>query len=97
VSGVWFFRVFMMAWFGIHQAPVGIDVETFTGPFPSFLVFAETIIPLTVLQLYFYAKEKAGNIVKIGVASFLILCTLLMAFGIFMATVGMWFPGLMGE
>lgn len=97
VSGVWFFRVGMMAWFGIHQAPVGIDVETFTGPFPTFLVFAETIIPLSILQLYFYAKENASHVVKITVSSFLILCTLLMAFGIFMASVGMWFPGLIGD
>ena len=95
VSGVWFFRVGLMAWFGIHQAPVGMDVESFTGPFVTFLVFAETLVPLFILQLYFYAQDKASNPVSLCVAFLLILCTLLTAFGVFMATVGMWFPSLM--
>ena len=95
VSGVWFFRIGLMTWFGIHQAPVGMDPETFTGPFVTFLVFAETLVPLVILQLYFYAQDKANTSVKLSVAILLVLCALLTAFGIFMATVGMWFPGLM--
>ena len=95
VSGVWFFRIGMMAWFGILQAPVGMDPETFTGPFVTFLVFAETLVPLLILQLYFYAQDTASNAIKVSVSMLLVLCALLTAFGIFMATVGMWFPGLM--
>ena len=95
-SGVWFFRIGLMAWFGIHQAPVGMDPETFTGPFVTFLVFAETLIPLLILQIYFYAQDTVNTAIKMAVTFLLVICTLLTAFGIFMATVGMWFPGLMG-
>jgi len=95
VSGVWFFRVFMMAWFGIHQAPVGLDPETFTGWFVTLLTWGETIISLAIAQLYFHAEDKMASFGKSIVALFLLLVALLMAFGIFMATVGMWFPNLM--
>ena len=94
VSGVWFFRVFLMAWFGIHQAPVGLDPETFTGWFVTTLNWSETLIPLAFAQLYFYAQEKMDGVGKFSVAIALSLITLLTAFGVFMATIGMWFPGL---
>lgn len=94
VNGVWFFRVGLMFWLFINQRPVGFDPETFQGPFLTFLGFAQYLLPLAVLQLYFYAQEKAGKRGRLAVASTLILLTMAMGLGIFAATMGMWLPRL---
>lgn len=95
VSAVWFFRVGFMAWVMINQGPVGFDPGTFTGPFITFWVFAQYMLPLAFLELYFRAQESRVVVVKIATASLLSIATLLMGFGVFGAVVGMWFPELM--
>lgn len=92
VSGVWFFRVGFMLWNILHGAPVGFDPATFTGPFLTFLAFAQYLLPLAVLELYFYAQESSRLPVKFFTAATLIGLTLLMGIGIFGAFMGMWLP-----
>ena len=58
VNAGWFFRVGLMAWILIHQGPVGFDPETFEGPFIIALAFAQYLIPLALLELYFGLKIK---------------------------------------
>lgn len=94
VSGVWFFRVGLMAWVLSWQGPVGFDAKTFTGPFLEFLSFAQYLLPLAVLQLYFHAMDRGGAVMRLGVAGLLTLLALLTAGGIFGATMGMWLPRL---
>ena len=92
VSGVWFFRVGFMLWMLIHQRPVGFDIGTFTGPFLIFLAFAQHLLPLAVLELYFYTKDRAGTLGRFVMAVVLIVLTFLTGIGIFGALVGMWLP-----
>lgn len=92
MSGVWFFRVFLMMWLGIHQAPVGFDPETFTGPFLNVLAFMVYIFPQVVVQFYFEAQKSRKPAIKWGFVSTLGLISLAMGFGIFAATTGMWLP-----
>ena len=94
VNGVWFFRVGLMFWLFINQGPVGFDPETFQGPFLTFLGFAQYLLPLALLELYFYAQEQAGTAGRTAVALTLILLTVAMGLGIFAATMGMWLPRL---
>lgn len=94
VSTVWFFRVGLMLWFLVAQGPVGLDPETFTGPLVTTLAFAQWLIPLVVCELYFYAQGKANVVGKRAMAGGLFVLTLLTAAGVFMATIGMWFPGI---
>ncbi|MBE9047744.1 DUF2306 domain-containing protein [Pleurocapsales cyanobacterium LEGE 10410] len=94
VSGVWFFRVGFMFWMLIHQKPVGFDPVTFQGPFLTFLNFAQYLLPLLLLEIYFWAKEKSGNMGKLAVASLVSIFALITAIGIFGATMGMWLPNL---
>lgn len=91
-SGVWFFRVGLMLWLLIHQAPVGFDPETFRGPFLSFLGFAQFLLPLAVLELYFHARDRAGAAGRFAVAGALAVLTVAMGAGIFAAAAGMWLP-----
>ncbi|MBJ7418593.1 MAG: DUF2306 domain-containing protein [Niveispirillum sp.] len=94
VSGVWFFRVGLMAWLLTFRAPVGFDPKSFTGPFLEFLSFAQYLLPLAVLQLYLHAMDRGGAVLRWGMAGLLTVLALITAFGIFGATMGMWLPRL---
>lgn len=94
VSGVWFFRVGLMFWIAIHGGPAGFNPDTFTGPSLSFLAYAQYLLPLAVLQLYLLCRAHGGAATRFGMAALLVLCTLAMSMGIFVATMGMWLPSI---
>ena len=95
VLGVWFFRLGLTLWILIHQAPVGFDVKTFSGPFLTFLSFAQTLIPLAFLQLYFRAQRSTQVWLQGGTAAVLAMLTLMTAAGIGTASMMLWLPRLM--
>jgi len=92
VSGVWFFRVGLMLWLLIHQAPVGFDPKAFTGPFLTFLAFAQTLVPLAVLELYLRTQQRASTALRFALAVGISLLTVATAGGIFGAAMMMWLP-----
>lgn len=94
VSGVWFFRIGLTFWILVNQGPVGFDPETFTGPALTTISFAQCLLPLTILQLYFYTQEHSGSGGRIAMASGLFACTLFTAVGIFAASMMLWLPHL---
>lgn len=94
VSGVWFFRVGFMLWMLIHQKPVGFDPVTFQGPFLTFLNFAQYLLPLFFLEIYFWAQERAGKTGKTATAILITVLTIAMGAGIFGASMGMWLPNI---
>lgn len=92
VSGVFFFRIGLMAWLGIFRAPVGFDAKSFSGPFLTALAFGQFLLPLLVLELVFHAQGTARRAVRGATTVLVGALTLLTAFGIAMATMGMWLP-----
>lgn len=94
VNAVWFFRIGLMLWLVIHQAPVGFDPNTFTGPFVTFIAFSQYAIPLLVLECYFCAQDSENASVKFAMSALLVTLTLAMALGVFGATMGLWLPHL---
>lgn len=92
-SAVWFFRVSLMGWVTVTGG-IGIDWETFTGPFVYFLGFAQYVVPLLVLELYFRARDHQQPASQVAVATLIVALTLFMAIGIFAASKGMWLPRL---
>jgi len=92
VAGVWFFRVGLMLWLVLNQGPVGFDPKTFQGPFLTVLSFAQTLLPLALLQWVFHAQSSRKPAVKLWVAGVLLLLTLAMAVGIAAAGMLMWLP-----
>jgi len=93
-SGVWFFRVGLLFWLAVHQAPVGFDPERFRGPFLVFLGFAQYMLPLAVLHAYFAAGDGARAAPKLLVAALVVVLTLAMGFGVIAAVMGLWAPRL---
>jgi len=92
VNGVWFFRIGLMLWILINKGPVGFDSQTFTGPFISFLSYANYLLPLAVLELYLWTKEQPGALRRFAMATVLGVLTLGMAVGVFAATKVLWIP-----
>ncbi|GJL91557.1 DUF2306 domain-containing protein [Hyphococcus sp.] len=93
VSAVWFFRIGLMFWF-MTTGGIGINPETFQGPFLSFMYFAQMFIPLFVLQVYFTAQDSENSALKISAAALVIIAAGATAMGVFAATMGMWLPRL---
>lgn len=93
VSAVWFFRIGIMFWF-MTTGGVGIDPETFEGPFLTFMYFGQMLIPLAVLQLYFNAQDSSHAVLKFSASLVVVLATAATAIGVFAAAMGMWFPRL---
>ncbi len=91
VNGVWFFRVGLFTWIILNQGPVGIG-EGFDGPFVVTLGFAQYVIPLAVLEVYFRTQDNGGAGAKFAMALGLLCMTALMAIGIFGAFMFMWLP-----
>lgn len=94
VSGVWFFRVGLMFWLIANRGPAGFDPQTFSGPFLTFLAFAQYLLPLALLELYLRAQQNRRRLVQLAAAALLTLATLVMAAGIAGAALVMWLPRL---
>lgn len=92
-SGVWFFRVGLMAWLALHRKPVGFDASTFQGPFLTLLALgAYVLLPLASLQMYFHAKDRGGPGIQLAAAVLMAGMTLVLCVGAVAATLGMWWP-----
>ncbi|GAA4270953.1 DUF2306 domain-containing protein [Aquimarina gracilis] len=94
VSGVWFFRVGFGLWIFLNNGSAPGSTQDLTGPFDMFLYFANYLLPIFFLELYFRAQEKGGFISKIGMAAGLFILTFLTGSGIFMAAQIFWLPNL---
>jgi uncharacterized membrane protein len=91
-SGVWMFRVGMMAWLSIHGKPVGFDPVSFSGPFLTTLYFSVYILPLFILDVYLRSQRSSSAAKKLATAGMVILISLIFMLGVFAATMGMWLP-----
>ena len=92
VNAVWFFRVGLMFWLLVNSGPVGFDAKSFTGPFLSFLSFADVLLPLAVLELYLRAQDGGSVTGRTVTVALVVTLTVAMAIGICVATIGMWLP-----
>jgi len=91
-SGVWFFRIGFGIWIAINGGSAPGSSEDLGGPFDIFLTFAHSLLPLAILELYFYTKQKNKTTIKFLMAAFLVVLGGLLGVGIFMATMIFWMP-----
>ncbi|MEL6720434.1 MAG: hypothetical protein AAFP82_17140, partial [Bacteroidota bacterium] len=90
-SGVWFFRLGFAFWVLIHQGAPGHN-DDFNGPFDIALAYGHTLLPLTILELYFWVKRLATTRAYISMTVLLAVISLVMAAAIFAAGMVFWFP-----
>jgi len=94
VGGVWFFRIGLMLWLLLNQGPAGFDADTFTGPALTALAFAQTLLPLAVLELYLRAQRQAGGLRAWLACATLLVAALATLAGSLAAAALMWWPPL---
>jgi hypothetical protein len=92
VSGSWFYRIGFFLAIVLNKGPFGFDPTTFTGPFPTFMSFANYLFPLAILEIYFLAQDRPGALRRMATASLLFVLTLGMIAGLFAVTVVIWVP-----
>lgn len=91
-SSSWFYRLSFFLILLVFKGPVGFDPQTFTGPLPTFMSFAQYLIPLGVLEIYLRVEDRPGAIRRMAAAAMLFILTLAMGAGIFAATMAIWVP-----
>lgn len=94
VSAVWFYRVGLMLWLVCNRGVAGFDPFTLTGPFLSFLSFAQALLPIFLLEIYLRAQAGRSALGRFTTAAGLLVVTLAMAVGIATAAMLMWLPRL---
>ncbi|WP_172448508.1 DUF2306 domain-containing protein [Caulobacter mirabilis] len=93
INAVWFYRLGMMAWFAIHQGPVG-HTDAFDGPFDIFLAFGHVLVPLGGVELYLAARDRGGEGARLAMAVGVLAGALVMGLGVAAAALGLWLPRL---
>ena len=94
VSGSWFFRVGLMFWVAANGGPVGFDPVAFRGPAITIFGFLQFLVPLAVLELYFYARRKGSRAALASASVTLVASTVVTAVGVAVATVAFWLPNI---
>jgi hypothetical protein len=89
VSGVWFLRIWYMAWVILNKGPVGME-DNLDGWFDRLIFILSFIVPLVVLQLYLRAQDSPSATTKLGMAVIVLGLTALTALGVFGTVALMW-------
>jgi uncharacterized membrane protein len=92
VSASWFLRIMLFLTFLIFKGPIGFDPTTFTGPFLTFMIFAQFLVPLGFLEIYLRAQDRPGALRRLATACMLVVLTIAMAIGLFAVTMAIWVP-----
>lgn len=92
LSGSWFIRIMLFLTLFIFKGPIGFDPTTFTGPYLTFLSFADYLLPLLILELYLRTQTRPGALRRMAIAGTLFVLTLVMAAGLFAVTMAIWVP-----
>lgn len=94
VNGVWFLRVGMM---GFMAAKIGLfgGPKEFDANFYAFWSYGSYLVPLAVLELYFWAQDRGGAGGKVATAALLFVLAAVTAVGIAGATMIIWWPMLL--
>jgi len=91
-SAAWFYRISFFLTLAIFKGPVGFDPQTFSGPLLTFMSFAQYLVPLAILELYFRAQDRPGASGRFAMAGGLFVLTIAMAAGILAVTMAVWVP-----
>lgn len=93
VSGVWFMRVMYGFMIMLVQGPPPGVGNNMDGPTDIAVAFGSYLLPLAVLEIYFWGKRNGGaaKLAAAGVVTVAALCT---AVGVFGAAMVFWIPRL---
>ncbi len=94
VSASLFIRAGVLLSFSLNHGPFGFDQVTFSGPFLTFMSFAQYLVPLAVLEIYLRTQDQAGASGRFAMAAGLFVLTLVMGAGIAAVTMATFVPSI---
>ena len=94
VSASLFIRAGIFLSFVLNHGPFGFDPVTFSGPFLTFMSFAQYLVPLAVLEIYLYVQDRGGVSRQFAMATGLFVLTIGMAIGISVVTMVIFAPSI---
>jgi len=94
VSASLFIRAGIFLSLLLNRGPFGFDPATFQGPFMTFISFAQYLVPLVVLEVYFRVKERGSAPGRIAMAASLFILAVALGAGIFAVTMAKWLPSI---
>ena len=95
-SGVWFFRVGFGFWFIATGGTMPGVGPMLNGPFDYFLAIGSYILPLMLLEIYLYAREKRGTVIYFITAALVFGAAGVTGIGVTGAAMMFWLPNLIG-
>jgi hypothetical protein len=92
-SAVWFMRV---GWYGseLLARVFDIDFQAISSKVFVFMNVAKILVPLGVLEVYFWAQRGAGTNGRIAVAALMFVMVMLTAIGAYAVTTIRWLPAI---
>ncbi len=94
VSASLFIRAGIFLSFLLNHGPFGFNAATFSGPFLTFMSFAQYLLPLAVLEIYLRTQDRAGAAGRLAMAAGLFVLTVAMGAGIFAVTMASFLPNI---
>lgn len=94
VSGVWFFRIGYGLWILLSGFTAVGTTPDMTGPIDIFLSFGHSLVPLAILEFYFFAKSQTNPSLKRRASVFFFLLGVLLTAGIGMVAYIFWLPAM---
>ncbi|MCI4646258.1 MAG: DUF2306 domain-containing protein [Hyphomonadaceae bacterium] len=89
-NGVWMMRIGYGAWILLTKGwGVGPALD---GPFDTFLAFAAHLLPLAILEIYMWVRDRGGAGAKYAMSALLAAAAFITAIGAFGAWMMMWGP-----
>jgi tetratricopeptide (TPR) repeat protein len=78
----------------LNHGPFGFSTVTLSGPFLTFMSFAQYLVPLAVLEIYLRTQQRAGALGRFAMAAGLFVLTVVMGAGIVAVIVGSFLPNI---
>lgn len=94
-NAVWFIRVALFAT-GFPLMLAGISFEAYADQIIAAVHMTKLLVPLALLELYFWAQKSSSIRTRIVVAFMIIAATLFAGLGIFGISMAVWLPGAQG-
>ena len=82
VSGVWFLRVIYAFLEGVNARVPGV-ADDMTGPANVVINFASYLLPLAVLELYFFARRSPSVVAKFATAAVVLVAATATGIGVY--------------
>src|ERR1700756_1503386 len=94
VSASLFIRAGLFLSLLLNHGPFGFDPATFSGPFLTFMIFAQYLVPLAVLEIYLRTRDRGSVPGRFAMATGLFVLAVGLGAGIFAVTMGVWLPSI---